>query len=191
MTKAQHPGDRWRVAAQSEREVDHAEQMRLRLAAMSGHMKQDMVAARRAALIDVLADGRPHTRDALWKTIETQLGRECWGTRPDETLWRDLKALRTGGLRIAYSRRPGVEGYYLQFPPLERGLSHSQEPTSARHLAGIRGMTVAQKNRQAFSAAAFALRQKRLLLARDHPEWSEEKVDAEARRIVYGHNEVP
>jgi hypothetical protein len=52
-------------------------------------------------------------------------------------------------------------------------------------------MSVAQKNRQAFAAAAFALQQKRLLLAREHPEWDQTKIDATARRLVYGRHEVP
>lgn len=190
MTREQHPGDRWREAARQGRGVDRAEQTRLRLAAMAGHMKQDMVAARRAAVVDVLADGRPHTREALWQAVEGQLGRKCWGTRPAETLWRDMKALRAGGLRIAYSRRPGIEGYYMQFRPIERPSSRRREPANPRHLEGIREMTVAQKNRQTFSAAAFALRQKRLLLVREHPEWDEEQVDTAARRLVYGRHEA-
>lgn len=189
--REQHPGERWQEAARQGRGVDGAEQTHLRLAAMAGHMKGDMVTARRGAIIDVLADGRPYTREALWEAIEVQLGGACWGTRPDEMLWRDMKALRAGGLRIAYSRRPGSEGYYLQYPPIERPSSYRREPTSPRYLEGIREMTVAQKNRQAFSAAAFALRQKRLLLAREHPAWGEEQVETEARRLVYGRHEAP
>lgn len=185
MTSNQHPGARWQRDAQADRQTG------LRLAAMAGHIKEDLVAARRAALVDVLADGRPHPREALWEAVETQLGRDCWRERPKETLWRDLKALRAGGLRIAYSRRPGIEGYYLAFPPLERPTSHPQEPIDNKYLAGVREMTVAEKNRQAFAAAAFALQQKCLLLAREHPEWNDEEVDAAARRLVYGKHQVP
>jgi len=193
MTSNQHPGARWQsdaLAASAQRE-GRDRQTILRLAAMAGHLKEDLVAARRAALVDVLADGRPHLREALWEAAAAQLDRDCWGERPEEALWRDLKALRAGGLRIAYSRRPGIEGYYLAFPPLEHGRSHSQERIDSTHLAGIRKMTIAQKNRQAFAAAAFALQQKRLLLAREHPEWRSEEVDAAARRLVYGRHEVP
>jgi len=189
----QHPGERWQrdaLAAGAQRE-GRDRQTGLRLAAMAGHIKEDLVAARRAALVDVLADGRPHLREALWEAVAAQLDRDCWGERPEEALWRDLKALRAGGLRIAYSRRPGIEGYYLAFPPLERGRSHAQQRIDSTHLAGIREMTIAQKNRQAFAAAAFALQQKRLLLAREHPERHSEEVDAAARRLVYGRHEVP
>jgi hypothetical protein len=186
----EHPGERWQCAAGSAGETS-GELVRLRLAAMAGHMKHDMVAARRAALIDILADGRPHKREELWEAVEEQLDRDCWGSRLEETLWRDLGVLRAGGLRIAYSRRAGAEGYYLQFPPLAQPSSHPWEPVDATHVAAIRSMSVAQKNRQAFAAAAFALQQKRLLLAREHPEWDQTKIDATARRLVYGRHEVP
>lgn len=186
-----HPGERWQSAAQAYGE-SRDKRTRLRLAAMAGHIKQNLVAARRAALVDILADGHPHPREALWAAVEVQLGRaDCWGARPEEALWRDLKALRAGGLRIAYSRRPGIEGYYLAFPPLRNPTSHPQQSIDTRHLAGVRTLTVVQKNRQAFAAAAFALQQKRLLLAREHPEWDEQQVDAGARRLVYGKHELP
>lgn len=190
MVNNQHPGERWQRTAQAVGEI-RDRQTRLRLATMAGHIKQDLVAARRAALVDLLADGRPHPREALWEAVAAQLGPDCWRERPEEALWRDLKALRAGGLRIAYSRRPGIEGYYLAFPSLEGPTSHPQEPIDSRYLAGVREMTVVQKNRQAFAAAAFALQQKRLLLAREHREWSAEEVDAAARRLVYGKHEVP
>lgn len=193
MTSNQHPGTRWQSEAQAgdARGEGLDRQTGLRLAAMAGHIKEDLVAARRAALVDVLADGRPYPREALWNAVAAQLGRDCWGVRPEEALWRDLKALRAGGLRIAYSRRPGIEGYYLAFPPLERPPSHPREAGSSRRLEGVRRMTVPQKNRQAFAAAAFALQQKRLLLARENPEWNAEEVDAAARRLVYGRHAVP
>lgn len=190
MTSKEHPCERWQRAAEAAVETggDH---VRLRLAAMAGHMKHDIVAARRAALIDILADGRPHGREELWEVVGAQLDRDCWGKRPEETLWRDLSALRAGGLRIAYARRAGVEGYYLQFPPIAQQLAHPGKPVDATHVAAVRSMGVAQKNRQAFAAAAFALQQKRLLLAREHPEWDAAQVDATARRLVYGRHGVP
>jgi hypothetical protein len=186
----EHPGARWQRAARPDEELVD-EQVRLRLAAMAGHIRHDMVAARRAALIDLLADGRPHRREQLWEAVEAQLNRDCWGARPAETLWRDLGALRAGGLRIAYARRAGVEGYYLQYPPIARQMTHPGEAVDVAHVTLVRGMSIAQKNRQAFAAAAFALQQKRLLLAREHPEWEEAQVNASARRLVYGRHEVP
>lgn len=111
------PARRWRQDA-AVNGVDI--KLRLRLAAMAGHMTTDRVAARRAALIDLLADGRPHTGDSIRQTIAHEVGGDdCWGKRPQETLLRDLKALRRSGLRVAYSRSAGLEGYYLEYPPLE------------------------------------------------------------------------
>ncbi|MCI0396419.1 MAG: hypothetical protein L0332_18560 [Chloroflexi bacterium] len=182
-----HPADAWQQASREQED----KLARLRLAAMAGHMRQDLVTARRAALIDLLSDGGVYTRQAIWETIQVQLGRPCWGKRPEETLWRDLKALRAGGVRIAYSRRRGIEGYYLQHPPLERPPSRMEQPINWEYVTAIRQMSVVEKNQQTFAAADFALRQKRLILAEEHPEWSAEEVDATARRLVYGRHEVP
>ncbi|MFW6097676.1 MAG: hypothetical protein ACOC9Z_06350 [Chloroflexota bacterium] len=164
---------------------------RVRLAAMAGHMTRDPVAARRAALADVLADGRPHTREQIWTAVQNQIGEGCWGKRPEETLWRDLRTLREGGLRIAYSRRSGIEGYYLQDPIIERPQKQRRQAPDWQHTEFISQMTVPEKNRQAFAAAEFALQQKRLILAQEHPDWTSEQIDKEARRQVYGGHEVP
>ena len=131
----------------------------LRLAAMAGHMAGDVVAARRAALIDLLADGRPYGRESIWQTVEDQLDRACWGRRPEETLLRDLRALRRGGVRIAYSRRPGVEGYYLQYPALARPAPSFGKAIDWRKAAALRETPVSEKNRMAFGLAESALAQ--------------------------------
>jgi hypothetical protein len=94
--------------------------------------------------------------------------------------------LRGGGLRIAYSRRPEARGYYLQEPPIEPLKSQPELPADRDFIRAIRRMSVPEKNRQAFSAAAFALRQKQLLLAEENPEWGADEVEAAARRMVYG-----
>lgn len=162
-----------------------ARQSRLRLAAMAGHMAGDIVAARRAALIDLLADGRPHTREAIWLAIEGQLGRPCWGKRPDETLQRDLRAMRRGGVRIAYSRRKGVEGYYLQYPALRQPEPSPYEAINWQQIAALRKVPVNEKNRTASDLARFALKQKQLLLAQEHPDWPPDKIAADAWRLVF------
>jgi hypothetical protein len=159
---------------------------RLRLAAMAGHMRTDQIAARRAALADLLADGRPHARDEIKEKIADQLGDDCWGQIMHEALARDLAALRRGGIRIAYSRRPGISGYYLQFPPLQRPPAQSYGAINWELIERIRQLSVAEKNERAFAAADFALRQKLLILAEEHPDWSAEKVEREARQLLYG-----
>jgi hypothetical protein len=177
-----HPAAQWQRDARQRPSPDWS----LRLAAMAGHMRLDKVAARRAALIDLLADGRPHLREEIWAVIAGRLGEDCWGKLPREALARDLAALRQGGLRIAYSRRPEIAGYYLQYPPLERPPAQQYEAPSPELTEAIRRLSVTEKNERAFAAADFALRQKQLLLAEEHPNWSEEEVDLEARRLVFG-----
>lgn len=157
---------------------------------MAGHMQIDKIAARRAALIDLLADGRPHPREEIWETVAAQLDDDCWGKVPQEALARDLAALRQGGLRIAYSRRPEIAGYYLQYPQLERPSSPQYESISWQLIEAIGQLSVAEKNRRAFAAADFALHQKKLLIAEAKPDWNDAEVEQEARRQVFGETGV-
>lgn len=90
-----HPAIEWKRDAQ---QPQSAVEWSLRLAAMAGHMRIDKIAARRAALIDLLADGCPHPREEIWQTIAAQLGEACWGKVPQEALARDMAALRQGGI---------------------------------------------------------------------------------------------
>jgi hypothetical protein len=176
-----HPASVWEQDAQKP-----SAEWSLRLAAMVGHMRIDKIAARRAALIDLLADGRPHPREEIWQTISVRLGEDCWGKLPQEALARDLSALRKGGIRIAYSRRPEITGYYLQHPRLKQPSRRQYGAINWTLIAQIGQLSVPEKNERAFAAADFALRQKRLILAEEHPEWSPKQVDQEARRLVYG-----
>lgn len=168
------------------REGERPLKERLRLAAMAGHMQVDRVAARRGALIDLLADGRPHTREAIWEAVANQLeDADCWGKLPREALARDLAVLRQGGIRIGYSRRRPHVGYYLQYPAVKRPFVHQYEAPSPQLIDAIKKLSPAEKNERTFASAAFVLKQKRLLLAEENPDWSEEAVDIEARRQVY------
>ncbi|UCC52357.1 MAG: hypothetical protein JSV68_00025 [Anaerolineaceae bacterium] len=182
-TNADHPAMRWEHDA---RQSHQTRQNRLRLATIAGHMHIDKIVARRAALIDLLADGRPHPREEIWETIAVQLGEDCWGKVPQEGLARDLSALRKGGIRIAYSRKPEIQGYYLQHPALKRPSSQPYESVNWELIKAIRHLAVPEKNKRAFAAADFVLRQKRLILAEEHPDWSVQEVDEAARRLVYG-----
>lgn len=160
--------------------------LRLRLAAMAGHLLSDIPATRRAALVDVLADGRPHSGEELMRRLATELGENCWGKRPNEALMRDIAVLRRGGIRVAYSRRPEVEGYYLEYPALGSHITNAfDEPNDSVWLERVSKMTVAQKNEASYAAAEFALRQKRALANQEHPDWPDDQVDREARRLVF------
>ncbi len=108
-----HPARHWEQDAFG---LHATPKLQLRLAAMAGHMRIDQTAARRAALIDLLADGRPHPREEIWESVSAQLEADCWGKRPHESVAHDLDVLRQGGLRIGYSRRPQINEYYLQYP---------------------------------------------------------------------------
>jgi hypothetical protein len=69
-TNPNHPAMKW------EHDANQPQQSainKLRMAAMAGHMRVDKLAARRAALIDLLADGCPHPREEIWETIATHL----------------------------------------------------------------------------------------------------------------------
>jgi len=182
-TNLTHPAAKW---AQDARQAQQTRQNKLRLAAMAGHMRIDKIAARRAALIDLLADGRPHPRAEIWDAVAIQLGEDCWGKLPQEALARDLAALRQGGLRIAYSRRPEIQGYYLQYPNLKRPLSLPYEAVNWQLVAAIGQLPVSEKNKRAFATADFALRQKRLILTGEQPDWLPAEVEEAARRLVYG-----
>jgi hypothetical protein len=185
MTKSAslHPAAAW---AQDAQRAQTSSESALRLAAMAGHMQIDKIAARRAALIDLLADGSPHPREEIWQTIATQLGEDCWGKVPQEALARDLAALRQGGIRIAYTRRTEISGYYLKHPRLERPSSPTFAATNWQLIEAIDKLSINEKNERAFAAAEFALRQKKLILAEEHLNWPEAEVEKEARRLVFG-----
>lgn len=179
----EHPTQIWRQASQSA-QLDQL--LRLRLAAMVGHMQQDKVAARRAAVADLLSDGKLYPGEVIWQHINEQFREDVWGKRPAETLQRDIQTLRNGGIRIAYSRRKGLHGYYLQYPAIERPSSTYQEPINWQYIEGLKTLSPAEKTERAFAAADFALKQKTLLLKDQHPDWSDEKAVGEARKLVYG-----
>lgn len=182
-TNLTHPATKWE---QDARQVQQTPQNKLRLAAMAGHMRIDKIAARRAALVDLLSDGYTHPREEIWEIITAQIGEDSWGKLPQEALARDLAALRQGGIRIAYSRRPEIQGYYLQYPSLERPFSQPYEAVNWQLVEAIRQLPVSEKNKRVFAAADFALHQKRLLLAAEHPDWPESDLEETARRLVYG-----
>lgn len=180
------PSERWQQDARRSIVASGSDLLaRLRLSAMAGHMAGDRRAARRAALIDLLADGRPHPGEEIRRRVATELGYEPWGRRPNESLMRDVAALRRGGLRLAYSRRRGLTGYYLLYPALGEPPGAFGGP-DAVWIERVRGMSVIEKNNAAFGAADFALRQKRLILREERPDWTAAAIDREARRLVFG-----
>ncbi len=60
------------------------------------------------------------------------------------------------------------------------------EDTNWTWVEHLRQLSGAEKNQIAFALADLALRQKRLLLAKENPDWSVGRVEQEARQLVFG-----
>ena len=182
-----HPATKWRQSATHPALPTLA---RLRLATIAGQITQDRLVARRAALIDLLAEGKPITRTLIWQHITKILDLNCWGKHPQETLLRDIAVLRRGGIRISYSRQKGLEGYYLQYPMLEKPAPPvKEEPMPPLLLEAIRQKPIAQKLASSFALAEFALQQKLLLLTQRYPAMDSVAVNKLARSQVFGSHE--
>lgn len=184
MKRAGHPAQQWQAAARAQ---PHPDDDHLRLAAMAGHMQVDPIAARRAALVDLLLDGRPHLREEIWGKVAARLGQSptaCWGKAAQDALQRDMRALRAGGLRIAYSRRAGASGYYLQHPPL---VDCDVLPPAINwlHVESLRALSPAEKNQMAFAAAGHALRSQQQRLLESCPDRPPLQLSAEAVQRLF------
>ena len=113
-TNAVHPATGWE---QDARRPHQTRQNSLRLATIAGHMRVDKIAARRAALIDLLADGRPHPREEIWEAIAARMGEECWGKVRQEgwpaTCPRYAKAALESPFRVGL----GYKVIFSSIPP--------------------------------------------------------------------------
>jgi hypothetical protein len=69
---------------------------------------------------------------------------------------------------------------------LKQPSSPQYETVNWQLIQSLRQLSVPEKNKRAFAAADFALRQKKLILAEENPAWPPEKVANEARRQVFG-----
>ena len=156
-------------------------------AILAGRVELQPVLARRLTIVEVLSDGRPHTRHDLLQAVEDRLGPGCFGKSPGQTLWADIRALRARDLRIGYSRGPGTEGYYLKYPPLgvlvKQGWEDSPNPVQ---IEIYRSMSNIRKMQAMFDLFEFVLHQAQVGTRWRHPDWSDEEIEAEARRLVTG-----
>jgi hypothetical protein len=139
------------------------------------------------AIVEVLADGRPHPSPELRTAVESCLGEGCFGAQAEQTLEADIVALRDWGIRIGYSDSPEVEGYYLKDPVVEtsRQRLYEEEP-NPRQIETYRAWDSARKMRSMFEMFEFALQQARIGTRSRHPDWDDEQVEAEVRRLVTG-----
>jgi hypothetical protein len=150
--------------------------------------------ARRMAIVEVLGDGRPHPAPELRTAVEQRLGNGCFAADSslssagaEETLKADIAALGDWDIRIGYSDTSGVEGYYLKDPVVgARGEPGYQKVPDPVQIQIYRSLDDTRKMRSMFEMFEFALQQVRLGTRSRHPDWDDEQVEAEARRLVTG-----
>lgn len=175
----------WRQAA-----LDHLPRNRKEapwLWILAAQAEADPSLARRMAILEVLRDGRPHPGPDLRAEVEERLGRGCFGVQEEQTLEADIAALRDWGIRIGHSDSPDVEGHYLKDPPVEtsRQPLYEEEPNPLQ-IETYRAWDSTRKMRSMFEMFEFALHQVRIGTRSRHPDWDDEQVEAEVRRLVTG-----
>jgi hypothetical protein len=139
------------------------------------------------AIVEVLRDGRPHPGLDLRTAVENRLGEGCFGAQAEQTLEDDIITLRAWGIRIGHSDSLQVEGYYLKDPPIEAsGQRLYEEEPNPLQVKTYRAWDSARKMRSMFEMFDFALQQARIGTRSRHPDWDDEQVEAEVRRLVMG-----
>jgi len=154
---------------------------------LAAQAEADPSLARRMAIVEVMGDGRPHPGPDLRTAVESRLGEGCFGAQAEQTLETDIVALRAWGIRIGHSDSPEVEGYYLKDPAVEtsRQRLYQEEPNPLQ-IETYRAWDNARKMRSMFEMFEFALHQVRIGTRSRHPDWDDEQVEAEVRRLVTG-----
>jgi hypothetical protein len=154
---------------------------------LAAQAEADLSLARRMAIVEVMGDGRPHPGPDLRTAVESRLGEGCFGAQAEQTLEADIVALRAWGIRIGHSDSPEVEGYYLKDPAVEtsRRRPYQEEPNPLQ-IETYRAWDSARKMRSMFEMFEFALHQVRIGTRSRHPDWDDEQVEAEVRRLVTG-----
>jgi hypothetical protein len=175
----------WRQAA-----LDHLPRNRKEapwLWILAAQAEADPSLARRMAIVEVLGDGRPHPGPDLRTAVESRLGEGCFGAQAEQTLEADIVALRAWGIRIGHSDSTEVEGYYLKDPAVvtSRQRLYEEEPNPLQ-IETYRAWDSARKMRSMFEMFEFALHQVRLGTRSRHPDWDDEQVEGEVRRLVTG-----
>lgn len=173
----------WRQAA-----LDHLPRNRREahwLWILAAQAETDPSLTRRMAIVEVLRDGRPHPGPDLRAAVEKRLGEDCFGPQAEQALKADIAALRDWGLRIGHSDSPEVAGYYLKDPVVmtSRQRLYEEEPNPLQ-IETYRAWDNVRKMRSMFEMFEFALHQARIGTRSRHPDWDDEQVEAEVRRLV-------
>jgi len=154
---------------------------------LAAQAEADPSLARRMAIVEVMGDGRPHPGPDLRTAVESRLGEGCFGAQAEQTLETDIVALRAWGIRIGHSDSPEVEGYYLKDPAVVASRQRLyQEESNLLQIETYRAWDNARKMRSMFEMFEFALHQVRIGTRSRHPDWDDEQVEAEVRRLVTG-----
>ena len=153
---------------------------------LAAQAEADPSLARRMAIVDVLRDGRPHPGPDLRAAVDDRLAEPCFGVQAEQTLEADVAALRAWGVRIGYSDAPGVEGYYLRDPAVVASRRRPSEEEADLLQVDYRAWDGARKMRSMFEMFEFALRQTRIGARSRHPDWDDDQIEAEVRRLVTG-----
>jgi hypothetical protein len=82
---------------------------------LSHQAAQNPALRRQLTILDVLTRRGFTPWKTLVETVESEVGAGCYGKSPQARLWGDLRALRAAGIGIGYSRRKGMEGYFLHY----------------------------------------------------------------------------
>jgi hypothetical protein len=161
------------------------------LAQLRQMARQDLPAARQAALLRLIWQESFQTRAGLINRVEALLDRGCFGTSPHATFQKDFAAVRQtldkAGHRLVYNRCPDQLGYYIEGRPvldekLQRLIAGAVAEVDPEQIAISKHLTPAQRFQQGNSMIRLAERVATYRLRQRQPDVDE----VEARRIVRG-----
>ncbi|MFO7943918.1 MAG: hypothetical protein R6U51_06430 [Anaerolineales bacterium] len=129
-------------------------------------VERDRVTARRKLLADVLSRERYLTREDLVARVEAVLGKGCFGDAAwEDVFFRDMRvvkdAFRAAGHEVAYSRKKGQSGYYLEgegeiSQRVEQQIKGAVEEIDPEQIAVTRRLSAAERVQQGFSITHLA-----------------------------------
>ncbi len=151
--------------------------------------RQNILTARRSALLRLVWQESFLTREGLISRVEDLVGRGCFGSSPRTAFARDLAVVRQvlaqAGHRLTYSRGDGREGYYVEGRPvlderLQRQIAGAVAEVDPRQAEISRRLSPAQQFQQGRSMTELAERVAAYRLRLRYPDLTE----ARARRVV-------
>ena len=155
------------------------------LAQVAQHLvRQTHVGQRQFATATILSGaGEPLDRQALMQRVQTAVGSECYGGKPEYTLWADIQALKQAGLPIRYTRAAAHPGYYL--PTAEQTAAEAAahllrrigwQPGDWTQVAVYARMAPAQKVGQMLRLRRGQVRLLEARLRREHPDCTSDEI---------------